>query len=656
MANAQAEKLKALGMQHGEKAAVAIAGALCLLLLFKAVTRETITTTPAEVADSAKRAQTSLSRNEARDDILTTLENAGFKNPGYEKIVDVQAKTKIDVAAYSPKRSWITPEPGAGLIRSAPQLLAVEDLEAFPGRGGFLVFELDKEGNKIPVDPEKAAKADEHVAKRRKKKRNRGGMMAMMGSAGGGSGGMAAMMGGRPQEETAAAKKERERKAKQFKDTLSGASKVRPDADKGKEAPGGPEPTYKEITKGFRWVALTGVLDHKRMKENWATALKFDTAAPHYLQLNVQSRYLSADDTWSDWEDVDIKKNRQIVWNLPEEEEELVPQTSRIDILVDPLPFLKAGYLQGVHVASLVPKEKLEEPKAPAMGMMGGGGSEMMASSGGMMNSGMMNPAMMAGSSMMGSGMMGGMGMGGGEDAQEFQKAEGDLIMVRSLDFTVEPDTTYKFRVQVVVVNPNYKRDDVAPGTDTQKQELQGPWSEASNAVTMPPDIAAYAMKKTPSGQGARRSDRVSFQIVKWNPDDGVTLTKLHDSGPGEVIGDVYSVAIPNAEGKKAESKKIDFNSRELVVDTAGGFQPITPVGAVGAPLDVPALSMMLRPDGSLMVRNEIFDYPDPVRKDIDENYKREIKESGKTRETSNGMLGGSSMMGMYGGSAGGRR
>ena len=77
-------------------------------------------------------------------------------------------------------------------------------------------------------------------------------------------------------------------------------------------------------------------------------------------------------------------------------------------------------------------------------------------------------------------------------------------------------------------------------------------------------------------------------------------------------------------------------------------------MGAVGAPLDVPALSMMLRPDGSLMVRNEIFDYPDPVRKDIDENYKREVKESGKTRESSMGSAMDSGMMGMYGGS--GRR
>ena len=664
MANAQAEKLKALGLHHGEKAAVAIAGAVCLLLIYWAVSMPTIQTTPEEVADNAKRAQTNLSRSQSRDDILETLENAGFKNPDYEKVVDVQAKTKIDVAAYTPKRPWIIPEPGAGLIRSQPELLAVTDLEAFPGRGGFLVFQLDEKGQRIPEDPEKLKKPDDAVKKRRGKKKKRragGGSMAMMGSSSGGGSGMAGMPGmpGAPRKDSAEAKKELERKARQLKASLSGRSNPRPDADKSKDdaLAGQPDAPSKEITKGFRWVALTGVLDHKKMRENWSAALKFDTAAPHYRQLNVQHQYLQADDTWSDWEDVNIEQNHAIVWNLPEEEEELTPDDVRISALVDPLPFLKAGYLQGVHVASLVPKEKLEEPKTAtaAGGMMGGDmmGSGMMPSSAGMMG-GMMGSEMSMGGDMMGSGMMGGMMGGmGGPDAQDFEKSAAPTLMIRSLDFTVEPDTTYKFRVQVVVYNPNFKRDDVAPGVDTKSEELKGPWSEPSNAVTMPPDVAAYALKKTPSGQGAKRTDRVSFQIIKWNPEDGVTLTKLHDAGPGEIIGDHYSVAIPTSDGKKAENKNIDFNSKELVVDTAGGYQPIAPVGAVGAPLDVPALSMMLRPDGSLMVRNEIFDYPDPVRKDIDENYKREVKESGKTRESSMGSMMGSGM-GMYGSS--GRR
>ena len=42
MANAQVEKLKALGLRHGEKAVVALARELSLASKFRAATKETI--------------------------------------------------------------------------------------------------------------------------------------------------------------------------------------------------------------------------------------------------------------------------------------------------------------------------------------------------------------------------------------------------------------------------------------------------------------------------------------------------------------------------------------------------------------------------------------------------------------------------------------
>lgn len=255
------------------------------------------------------------------------------------------------------------------------------------------------------------------------------------------------------------------------------------------------------------------------------------------------------------------------------------------------------------------------------------------------------------------SGGMGGSGggMGGGEENQDFQKTESETIMVRSLDFTVEPDSTYRFQVRIVVFNPNYNNDKVSPGTNTADLELNGPWSEPSEAVTMPPDVAAYAMAKTKTGQGAKaRPDLVNFQVARWNPANGVTVVRFFDAGPGQIIGNAVTTQIPNSDGKPASSQLVDYNSRQIVIDSTGGPQPISGVGANGAPLDVPALSLMLRPDGSVMIRNQAFDYSDPVRKDIADNYKRELEESGKARESSTGGMGGGGYGGMMGGSGGG--
>ena len=46
---------------------------------------------------------------------------------------------------------------------------------------------------------------------------------------------------------------------------------------------------------------------------------------------------------------------------------------------------------------------------------------------------------------------------------------------------------------------------------------------------------------------------------------------------------------------------------------------------------------LLVRPDGSVILRSQTFDVNDEVRKDIVDNYKRELDESNKKRESSMG-------------------
>jgi hypothetical protein len=318
-----------------------------------------------------------------------------------------------------------------------------------------------------------------------------------------GYGGYGAMGG--PPPDSPEAKKEFARKQLALSKKLSG--KAGPDAKKEDEALT-PEEVgpWKETTRGLRWVAITGVLDHKKMRDNYLTALKNPSVAqPNYKQLDVQRQVLQSDGSWSDWEDVDINKNREISFHLPEVDEELAPDDVLLPNLVDQLPFLTAGYWEKVHVVSLVPNEKRELTKNQmGMGGMGGyamgggygpGGSGMaggygMMGPGGRMGSAMGGMAGEAGGTSGGYMGMGGYGGGGGGgDDMNFPQSQADKVMIRSLDFTVDPDTTYRFRLRVVVFNPNYSREDVNPGVDTKAVELHGPWSESTGEVTMPADI-----------------------------------------------------------------------------------------------------------------------------------------------------------------------
>ena len=253
-----------------------------------------------------------------------------------------------------------------------------------------------------------------------------------------------------------------------------------------------------------------------------------------------------------------------------------------------------------------------------------------------------------------GSGMMGGQGAVAGDgDAGNFWKSEEKRVMIRALDFTPLPDNNYRYRVRIVVFNPNHNRDDVSPGVDTKSTELFGPWSEPTDEVSMPPDVSAYAMGVMPVSP---KSDlKVNFEVVRFDLSDGATIPHRFAASPGEVIGEVSSADIPTSEGTGKKTKPVDFNTHQIVLDVAGGLEGLPP-GFTGGAIERPALALLLRPDGSVLARAQPDDMNNEVRKDIERNYAREIKNSNKKRESSmgsgyGGMMG---MMGSYGGMMGG--
>ena len=386
------------------------------------------------------------------------------------------------------------------------------------------------------------------------------------------------------------------------------------------------------------------MLDHDKLVAHYRVALKNPAVAnPHYARLELERQSRQRDGSWSKWAKVDSEENLKILDNLPEEDEELTPDSVRPDNLNDPLPFLRAGLWEKVHIASLVPKEKKEVAAPPPVGgmmgggMMGGGMSRMSSSM-----DGMGGRVSMTG--------MGGMSAVGGA-AGKFWKSEEKRVMIRALDFTPRPDNSYRYRVRIVVFNPNHNRDDVSPGVNTKATELFGPWSEPTDEVNMPADVSAFALGTLPA---ARSDVKVNFQVVRFEEQNGVTIPRKFAASPGEVIGEVSSADIPTSEGTGKKIKPVDFNTHQIVLDAAGGQQSL-PSGFAGGALDRPALTLLLQPDGSVLARSQAEDINNEVRKDMERNYARELKDSNKKRESSMGAGYGSmmgSMMG-YGGRMG---
>ena len=68
----------------------------------------------------------------------------------------------------------------------------------------------------------------------------------------------------------------------------------------------------------------------------------------------------------------------------------------------------------------------------------------------------------------------------------------------------------------------------------------------------MPPDVATYALNREPTVP--RKLDQVKFQVARWTPEDGVTVVKRFPAAPGEIIGEVSSVAVPIADERRQEA------------------------------------------------------------------------------------------------------
>jgi uncharacterized membrane protein YgcG len=314
MANPTVDKLKALGLKHGEKAVVGLAATLFLLFVFLAITKKTIEMKPEELAEKAKSADSNLSKSQKSEDILAAIEKAGVKpTTDFEQTVDKAQSKALNPADFTVKSKWVTPEPGAGLIRDQPELIAVEDLYAYPNRGGYLVYELDKNGEKIVDDGKGEVKPKR--ARLGKVKRRRGGMMG-----GGGSGSiMASMMGkgGSAGGAGSSAKQKEEAEAKRkldealLKKSLVGKAVDKPDEKSEADAgAGGVKVDYKETVKGYRSVVLTGTLDNKLLRDNYLAALKEPSIAyPNYKRLEVQRQSLLPTGTWSEFANVDEKAN-----------------------------------------------------------------------------------------------------------------------------------------------------------------------------------------------------------------------------------------------------------------------------------------------------------------------------------------------------------
>jgi hypothetical protein len=256
-----------------------------------------------------------------------------------------------------------------------------------------------------------------------------------------------------------------------------------------------------------------------------------------------------------------------------------------------------------------------------------------------------------------------------------------DHCLIRLVDVTVQPGKSYRYRIQVNMANPNYKRDDVANPKYRDDPELptNNQWFELPDTVVVPPEQYYYAVdQKEIDGKDYKginadarpRDNQVVLQIHRWLEDlrgrqyrpvgEWVVAERLL-VGRGEYVGgrkptldvpvwepkkEAFIIPKGKKEGAKETSGlEVSFSMGDqndtVLVDFSGGnvSHDVTEIKGdktvKTTVKDHQRTEVLLStPDGKLLALDSPEDEANPERKKRLDDYHARIKEVKKETKT----------------------
>ncbi len=156
--------------------------------------------------------------------------------------------------------------------------------------------------------------------------------------------------------------------------------------------------------------------------------------------------------------------------------------------------------------------------------------------------------------------------------------AAGRLLLFRYFDFDLQPGASYKYRVRLVVRNPNYQRpiEEVLLPSVAEGEIRNTPWSKETAAVTVEQDVH-YFLSDVQPPRGINGTT-ATFEVFQWYPETGTTIhssqlkTRVGEEIGGERTAELYDVA----KEEYSKDAKVNFDTQNFLVDAiaAPKFNP----------------------------------------------------------------------------------
>lgn len=627
--------LKQFFILNVEKIVFGVSMLLVALLIYGGMRQEPYTKTP----DQLQQSVTSAEQN-----MLKTEQIPVKDLPPPPRFVEVAQRStdNVPAAVYATPKPYHKTPVHIGTRRGEPVYLAVRDLEVSSGTGPFALKNLDvakrfavgatganTEGNASPPGPGAlpgpATRPGQAFpggppntpARRPTGRPGRTGLQGLVGGAEGApeGGAMGSLPGEAPGGEGA----------------MGGL---------GAQMPRGVQASPDNIVEGVRWICVTGLVPYKEQIEKYtkefAEAQLQDPSkdSPFWMGYLVERAEVTdldlKDPSKSKWEKISVNAAKDFAARWAVRAGEVVDPMYTDEFLTFPLgPLLERNWGKDVGHSKIPILDVTQrgataggevEPESAALSDIGQKteGSDLEAmlkrrhktllpgmggGEGGMPGRTVMQRSAMPGGAaegmrpgFVGRGMPGGEGMPGGMPGGMGSNGEPQQIehlLFRFFDFTVEEGKRYRYRVQLVLENPNYNlRPQYLKDAKLAKDELKrAPFSEPSPVASVSSYNLLFAGRVRPADKPVEEP-KVNLVIVQLDPKLGTNaIYEMRPPKPGNVeerkrpmkevergqlIEFSAKVDVVHPITRKPEERTVQFNANSVVLDIRGGeaFSP----------------------------------------------------------------------------------
>lgn len=152
----------------------------------------------------------------------------------------------------------------------------------------------------------------------------------------------------------------------------------------------------------------------------------------------------------------------------------------------------------------------------------------------------------------------------------ERASVDGELLLFRYFDFSVEPGRTYRYRVRLILQNPNFgKRIADAGGLAhvVAGETRTTDWSNITDPITVQDDLKFFLTRINDPKGNSRLLPSAQMDVFHWDSKYGTMVNKAFEVRMGQPVAEDVKAEVIDAAGQVVEEMDYKFKGESFLID-----------------------------------------------------------------------------------------